>query len=122
MARQVLRRRALVLTLAMVVIAGAGTVGWAVWRGHEANVLLDEARARLGASLVEAPELDRIQASGAVSRLERAWPEVQAALVPLEPQTPHVLATGSGHYVQRQDPDLTIATIRLILGRVRAAR
>jgi pimeloyl-ACP methyl ester carboxylesterase len=54
--------------------------------------------------------------------LERAWPRVQELLVTLEPQTPHILATGSGHYVQMQDPDLTAATVRLIWDRARAAR
>ena len=53
-------------------------------------------------------------------RLEEVWPRVQAALVPLEPQTPHILATGSDHYVQLNDPDLTISTIRLIRNSRRA--
>lgn len=50
--------------------------------------------------------------------LERAWPKVQQTLVNLEPQTPHFLATGSDHYVQIHDPDLTIGAIRLVVGRV----
>ena len=53
------------------------------------------------------------------SKLEEVWPLVQDELVKLEPQTPHILATGSDHYVQIHDPDLTIATIRLIVKRVR---
>lgn len=36
----------------------------------------------------------------------------------LEPQTPHFLATGSDHYVQIRDPDLTISAIRLVVGRI----
>jgi hypothetical protein len=44
----------------------------------------------------------------------------QDRLVRLEPQTPHVFATGSDHYVQLRDPDLTTSVIRLIFGRVRA--
>ncbi len=52
------------------------------------------------------------------TRLEQVWPKVQAALVRLEPQTPHVFATGSDHYVQIEAPDLVISMIRLILGRV----
>ena len=56
------------------------------------------------------------------SRLEGVWPKVQARLVGLEPQTPHVFATGSDHYVQIHDPDLTISTIRLVLTRVRRSR
>lgn len=51
--------------------------------------------------------------------LERAWPGVQDALVGLEPKTPHVLATGSDHYVQIHDPDLTSSMIRLVLDRAK---
>ena len=54
-----------------------------------------------------------------LSKLEEVWPLVGDALVKLEPQTPHIFATGSDHYVQLRDPDLTTATIRLILDRVR---
>lgn len=53
-------------------------------------------------------------------RLEQVWPRVQGLLVTLEPQTPHVFATGSDHYVQIHDPDLTVSIIRLILDRARA--
>ena len=53
-------------------------------------------------------------------RLARIWPIAQDLLVPLEPQTPHILATGSDHYVQIRDPDLTISVIRLIFDRVRS--
>jgi hypothetical protein len=56
------------------------------------------------------------------ARLEKVWPQVQQHLVALQPQTPHVFATGSDHYVQMHDPDLTIATIRLILDRARHRR
>lgn len=55
-------------------------------------------------------------------RLEEVWPAVQDALVRLEPRTPHILATGSDHYVQINDPDLTIGAIRLILDRVKTGR
>jgi pimeloyl-ACP methyl ester carboxylesterase len=55
-------------------------------------------------------------------RLEEVWPLVGEELVKLEPQTPHIFATGSDHYVQIHAPDLTTATIRLILKRVRHAR
>jgi pimeloyl-ACP methyl ester carboxylesterase len=54
------------------------------------------------------------------ARLEQVWPITQARLVTLEPQTPHILATGSDHYVQLHDPDLTTSVIRLIFDRVRA--
>ena len=53
-------------------------------------------------------------------RLLRAWPIAQDTLVGLEPQTPHILATGSDHYVQVRDPDLVTSAIRLIFNRVRS--
>ncbi|MEO8906969.1 MAG: alpha/beta fold hydrolase [Microbacteriaceae bacterium] len=49
--------------------------------------------------------------------LERVWPQVQDALVGLEPQTPHVFATGSDHYVQIKDPDLVTSMVKLVIGR-----
>jgi len=55
-------------------------------------------------------------------KLEQVWPAVQSALVKLEPVTPHIFATGSDHYVELNDPDLTISVIRLILDRVRHGR
>jgi pimeloyl-ACP methyl ester carboxylesterase len=55
-------------------------------------------------------------------KLEQVWPKVQSALVKLEPLTPHILATGSDHYVEINDPDLTISVIKLILDRVRHRR
>jgi pimeloyl-ACP methyl ester carboxylesterase len=55
-------------------------------------------------------------------RLEQIWPTVQSALVNLEPLTPHIFATGSDHYVQINDPDLTISVIKLVLDRARDRR
>ncbi|WP_256106782.1 alpha/beta fold hydrolase [Streptomyces sp. ODS05-4] len=52
-----------------------------------------------------------------LKRLEASWPKVQDALVDLEPQTPHTIATGSDHYIQINDPDLTTSMIRLVHGR-----
>ncbi|MCT4353122.1 alpha/beta hydrolase [Streptomyces sp. Je 1-79] len=52
-----------------------------------------------------------------LAKLEKAWPRAQQALVGLRPQTPHLLATGSDHYVQLHDPDLTIAAIRVVADR-----
>ncbi|MEU7062491.1 alpha/beta hydrolase [Streptomyces sp. NPDC046161] len=52
-----------------------------------------------------------------LARLEAAWPEAQQSLVALAPQTPHLLATGSDHYVQLHDPDLTTAAVRLVVER-----
>jgi pimeloyl-ACP methyl ester carboxylesterase len=53
------------------------------------------------------------------ARLLKVWPITQNRLVPLQPQTPHILATGSDHYVQLHDPDLVTSAIRLIVERVR---
>ncbi|MEU9107823.1 alpha/beta hydrolase [Streptomyces xanthophaeus] len=55
-----------------------------------------------------------------LAKLETAWPKAQQALVGLWPQTPHLLATGSDHYVQLHDPDLTIAAVRLVADRASA--
>jgi pimeloyl-ACP methyl ester carboxylesterase len=55
-------------------------------------------------------------------KLEQVWPEVQSSLVNLEPFTPHIFATGSDHYVEINDPDITISVIRLILDRARRGR
>ncbi|MFC9824126.1 alpha/beta fold hydrolase [Streptomyces erythrochromogenes] len=52
-----------------------------------------------------------------LAKLETAWPKAQQALVALRPQTPHLLATGSDHYVQIHDPDLTTAAVRLVADR-----
>lgn len=53
------------------------------------------------------------------TKLEQVWPKVQAARVKLEPRTPQIFATGSDHYVEINDPDLTISIVRLIFDRVR---
>lgn len=56
-----------------------------------------------------------------LARLEAAWPKAQQSLVALAAQTPHLLATGSDHYVQLHDPDLTTAAVRLVVERTPAA-
>jgi hypothetical protein len=62
-------------------------------------------------------------AGGAVIRhLNKVWPVMQDRLVSLEPQTPHIWATGSGHDVPAFAPDLTASVIRLIWDRARARR
>ena len=55
-------------------------------------------------------------------KLEEVWPKVQSVLVKLEPLTPHIFATGSDHYIEVNDPDLTISVIKLILDRTRHHR
>jgi pimeloyl-ACP methyl ester carboxylesterase len=57
-----------------------------------------------------------------MAKVETAWPKAQDELVNLMPQTPHILATGSDHYVQIHDPDLVIGAIHLIFDRAKHAR
>jgi pimeloyl-ACP methyl ester carboxylesterase len=47
-------------------------------------------------------------------QLERVWTQAQDQLVALEPDTPHIIATGSDHYVQVRQPDVVIAATRLV--------
>ncbi len=47
-------------------------LGYTTWRDTQAATMLEQAHARLDASLLEAPGLDRIQASTAMSLIERA--------------------------------------------------
>ena len=54
--------------------------------------------------------------------VNRAWPIMQNRLVALEPQAPHILATGNDHNVQAHGPDLTTSVIRLVWDRARAGR
>ena len=54
-----------------------------------------------------------------IKALNKAWPIMQDRLVSLEPQTPHILATGSDHNVQVHEPDLVISIIHLIWERAR---
>jgi pimeloyl-ACP methyl ester carboxylesterase len=46
-------------------------------------------------------------------KLEQAWQEATLDLIALRPQTPHLLATGSDHYVQIHQPDLVVAAVGL---------
>jgi pimeloyl-ACP methyl ester carboxylesterase len=52
--------------------------------------------------------------------VEAAWTKVQAALAKLVPNTPHIIADGSDHYIQVREPDLVTSAIVLILERIRA--
>ena len=49
--------------------------------------------------------------------LEHFWMEGAADLVKLEPDTPHIFATGSDHYIQVHQPDLVIQSIKLVIER-----
>jgi pimeloyl-ACP methyl ester carboxylesterase len=54
--------------------------------------------------------------------LERIWPMAAQGLVDLEPDTPHILATGSDHYIQVHQPDLVIQSIRLVIERAKRVK
>lgn len=56
------------------------------------------------------------------AELEQAWRDATSALIALRPQTPHLIATGSDHFVQVHQPDLVAAGIRLALQRSDARR
>jgi pimeloyl-ACP methyl ester carboxylesterase len=49
--------------------------------------------------------------------LERAWRDGASALIALRPQTPHLIATDSDHFVQLHQPDLVVSGVRLVLQR-----
>ncbi|HEY8429297.1 MAG TPA: tetratricopeptide repeat protein [Sandaracinaceae bacterium] len=67
-----MRRRVLFVSLGFSVLSALAVLVWGAARDRSAAELVAEARARLSAPLREAPELDRIQASTAVSMLARA--------------------------------------------------
>ena len=54
--------------------------------------------------------------------VERIWPKGAENLVKLEPDTPHIFATGSDHYIQINQPDLVIASIRLVIERAKQGK
>jgi pimeloyl-ACP methyl ester carboxylesterase len=54
--------------------------------------------------------------------LERAWSEGAKAMVGLAPQTPQIFASGSGHYIQVQQPDLVIQALALVIARARQGK
>jgi pimeloyl-ACP methyl ester carboxylesterase len=51
--------------------------------------------------------------------LERAWTASQQQLAQLLPDTPHLIATNSSHYVQIEQPQLVIDAIRKVVDAVR---
>ncbi len=67
-------RRGRVVLLATLTsgLAMGAALGYTTWRDAQAAHMLDEARALLDASLLEAPGLDRVHASTATSLIERA--------------------------------------------------
>ncbi len=52
--------------------------------------------------------------------LETAWTLTQEGLATLVPNTPHIIANGSDHYIQVREPDLVTSAILLVLERARA--
>lgn len=72
MRRRSSKQRVLLIASASTVAVSVLIVGYSTWRDAEAARLLGEARSRLDAPFSEAPGLDRIQASTAISLLERA--------------------------------------------------
>ncbi|QLL07658.1 alpha/beta fold hydrolase [Mycobacterium vicinigordonae] len=51
------------------------------------------------------------------AKLEEAWRAAAARLVELRPQTPHIVATGSDHFIQVQQPDLVTVAVGLVIQR-----
>ncbi len=49
--------------------------------------------------------------------LERAWIAGQPKLIALRPNAPHLVATGSDHYIHVRQPDLVEAMVDIIAGR-----
>ncbi|MBX7194307.1 MAG: tetratricopeptide repeat protein [Sandaracinaceae bacterium] len=70
--RSTSRKRVLAFAIGTSCVIGTGTVAYAVHGMREAEALVDGAEARLHAPFVEAPGVDRVQASSAAAMLERA--------------------------------------------------
>jgi hypothetical protein len=49
--------------------------------------------------------------------LEKAWLNLQRELTTRSPAGTHVIATGSGHYIQRDEPTLVIGAVRQVVAR-----
>jgi pimeloyl-ACP methyl ester carboxylesterase len=58
--------------------------------------------------------------AGLPAAVERAWTASQDELAGLQPDTPHVIATKSSHYVQIEEPQLVIDAIKQVVERARA--
>ncbi|MCV7410311.1 alpha/beta fold hydrolase [Mycobacterium florentinum] len=56
------------------------------------------------------------------TKLEQAWREAASDLVALVPQTPHLVATGSDHFIQIHQPDLVAAAVALVTQRAGTTR
>jgi pimeloyl-ACP methyl ester carboxylesterase len=51
------------------------------------------------------------------AKLEQVWRDASSDLIALRPQTPHMIATGSDHFIQVHQPDLVVAGVRLAMQR-----
>jgi pimeloyl-ACP methyl ester carboxylesterase len=51
------------------------------------------------------------------AKLERAWRDATSDLIALRPQTPHLIATGSDHFIQLHQPDVVVAAVRVAMQR-----
>jgi pimeloyl-ACP methyl ester carboxylesterase len=47
------------------------------------------------------------------------WQQLQKELAQLSTDSAHVIATGSGHYIHREKPDLFVATVRDLVAKLR---
>ena len=56
------------------------------------------------------------------AEIDAAYVAAQQFFVRQSPTTPQIFATGSEHYIQLSQPDLVVAAVRLVLGRVMAER
>jgi pimeloyl-ACP methyl ester carboxylesterase len=52
------------------------------------------------------------------SQINQLYESAQTTLVALQPNTPHIFATGSDHYIQWREPDLVTNATRLVTDRV----
>lgn len=52
---------------------------------------------------------------------ERLWQQLQDELAAMQPGSTHVIATGSGHDIQHEQPELVLAQVRRIVAAVRAS-
>ena len=58
---------------------------------------------------------------GSPPAFEREWQQIQAEVAAQSPRARHVIAEGSGHYIQDDQPGLVIEQIRELLRQLRAA-
>lgn len=49
--------------------------------------------------------------------IERLWPQVQAGVAAIRPQTPQTLVNGSDHYIQVAQPDVIVSATEIVIGR-----